>query len=655
MIKKLLLLSLLIVIGCSSPPDGPFKEYHEEYGKPTSVLKAEGTYKDGKLDGPYKSYGHGYGGRESDNLMFETTYKDGEEYGSIRYMSVSFRNSPYISLRSKQYKDENGLSTFELTLYHRNPNYIKEKSTIKSRTLPYDTHPTDLREDGISSVDGIDTFYDGLFKAYHDNGGLAFKITFKDGKEHGLSELYHENGQLEARTHYKNGIEDGLSETYHDNGELQLKLTYKDGKEEGPSNVYDSGGRLLVEKTYKDGIEQGPSRHYYIFSDISAEERFKRNYSGKFYKPGESFAHTELNYKNGKLHGPYKEYSIDSGLLILSINYKDGKLHGEFREEDERKNYQKFWTKNRILANYKDGELHGEYFWSGTIGSGSIAEKQGKHTTRGKGTYKDGKKEGYWEYRENMKESGWSGGEKEGTYKNDLKDGLWKEYSVEESFTQHGNTVYIKFDIEKTYKDGILHGSYKERYVAGSEKKDASYKNGKLHGPYKEYEFVSNGKKEGTYKNGIEDGHWKYYTTYMKQNGGLEKEINYKNGLRDGLYIQYETYTKGKFIETYKEGLLHGSAKYYYPGGKLSSEVTYVNGKQTGHYKKYYKNGKIEKEGTVKDGIVHGSFKKYYENGQLKSDGIYKNGLKDGVYKEYHENGTLRITATYKDDIRVQE
>ena len=103
MIKKLLPLLLLILIGCSSPEPEPInmetmlierngvyysKDTNQPYSGPVFslypdeefyLLFEEVTLKDGKPDGPYKSY------YENGQIQYEGTFKDGKPDGPYKF------------------------------------------------------------------------------------------------------------------------------------------------------------------------------------------------------------------------------------------------------------------------------------------------------------------------------------------------------------------------------------------------------------------------------------------------------------------------------------------------------------------------------------------------------------------------------------------
>ena len=109
-------------------------------------------------------------------------------------------------------------------------------------------------------------------------------------------------------------------------------------------------------------------------------------------------------------------------------------------------------------------ERKGIWYYKGTVFNGEIFTLYSDKTLKKKATYKDGKKEGVWEfYFENSliqttstkKVNGHLA--QKGSYKADKKDGVWVYYSS-------GGELAFK----RSYKDGKLDGAQK------------SYKNGKL-------------------------------------------------------------------------------------------------------------------------------------------------------------------------------
>ena len=104
----------------------------------------------------------------------------------------------------------------------------------------------------------------------------------------------------------------------------------------------------------------------------------------------------------------------------------------------------------------------------------------------------------------------------------------------------------------------------------------------------------------------------------------------------------------------FKNGVIEGSSKLYYPSGKLASVATFKNGKVEGIQKDYYENGKIKREISHKNGVVDGVSKLYYPNGKVQNESTHKKGVPDGVSKTYDENGKVIDQATFKDGQEVK-
>ena len=80
---------------------------------------------------------------------------------------------------------------------------------------------------------GADSQKVGPFDKYHENGKLALKATWKDGKWEGPFERYYENGRLESKGTYKDGKQDGIWVGFNRDGTPKnsfLTGTFNNGK-----------------------------------------------------------------------------------------------------------------------------------------------------------------------------------------------------------------------------------------------------------------------------------------------------------------------------------------------------------------------------------------------------------------------------------------
>ena len=70
----------------------------------------------------------------------------------------------------------------------------------------------------------------------------------------GMVEDFHDNGQLAMRGNFKDGKQDGLWMQFWNNGELQMKANFKDGK--GLAEFFDEEGNFVGTQEYENGVLQ---------------------------------------------------------------------------------------------------------------------------------------------------------------------------------------------------------------------------------------------------------------------------------------------------------------------------------------------------------------------------------------------------------------
>jgi len=173
-----------------------------------------------------------------------------------------------------------------------------------------------------------------------------------------------ESGHIEA---YYTALEEKIAELeYHENGKLARRTLYKDGKIHGenqPAEIeYFDDGRIKIIRWMKDGVlhnDSGPAEIYYYHNRQKARESWYRN--GNLHRDGG--AAVISYYKNGE---------------VKNIGwYKDGKLHREdgpaWREYYENGNIKsEEWHKNGIphrtdgpalLECYEDGKTKTEMWY----------------------------------------------------------------------------------------------------------------------------------------------------------------------------------------------------------------------------------------------------------------------------------------------------
>jgi len=444
---------------------------------------------------------------------------------------------------------------------------------------------------------------DSIWIFYNSTGDTTIKINYLLGKRNGYYYEYVTDrsrpefiGKIKSKELYVNNIKEGIGYYYYDDGKLSETVTYENDKKNGVSIEYAEDGRIITIKQYSKGfiVERQKINRY---NDNNEKEGiWLEFYEGiKIRK--------EASYKNGLLHGYYKEYN-QSGILILTLLYDNGILVEKVNEENK-----------------------------------EIRVKE-KHDDQG-----------------NIVESG--------PYIDDIPVGIHKTFDTNGNIM--GSKIYddqgLLLATGIIDKEGKREGGWKDLYRAGNLKAEGNYMNNKREGKWTFY--FPDGKIEqvGYFKNDQENGQWiRYYT-----NGNIFVEESYYNGKKDGYYTEYneegKIITQGDYLEGEKEGawlleindlkaegqfitgLRDGKWKYYYDDGTLLFEGVYIQGNPDGKHKYYYPDGNIKEEQYYSSGIPDKHWKRFDEEGNLVVTITYQGG------KEYRING-VRIDLP-DDDTKI--
>ena len=151
------------------------------------------------------------------------------------------------------------------------------------------------------------------------------------------------------------------------------------------------------------------------------------------------------------------------------------------------------------------------------------------------GSFKEGKREGYWEYfyesgvlRAKLDyENGMAVGLAEyfhsngqlssrGTLKNSMREGLWEGYDSSGVLSSKGD--YLQDNKE---------GAWEYFYDNGGLREKGSYQQGKKEGLWEYFNYEGHLTEKGAYKNGLKDGPW------QETEGDRKAGVNYKNGEKE--------------------------------------------------------------------------------------------------------------------------
>jgi uncharacterized protein len=257
-------------------------------------------------------------------------------------------------------------------------------------------------------------------------------------------------------------------------------------------------------------------------------------------------------------------------------------------------------------------------------------------------------------------------------YENGKKDGLSKEYDKEGNIVtliEYNNDFLITREkINRIDSKGLKQGSWKEFYPNGGIKCEKTYKDDMLNGYYKEYDnrgrlnltmLYDNG---SIVKNKVDDAPDIEIVNKHDDEGKLIFSGPFRNNIPVGIHREYGK--DGKVNNSYvyndnglmvsqgivdEAGNRNGKWKDLYPDGKTEAEGQYSDNRKTGIWKFYGKDGKMEQTGAYNNGRPDGIWKWYYENNNLLREEEYFQGKRDGTYTEYSNEGTIIAQGQYSD------
>jgi antitoxin component YwqK of YwqJK toxin-antitoxin module len=421
-------------------------------------------------------------------------------------------------------------------------------------------------------------------------------------------------------------------------------------------------------------LKDGYQVYKYPNGTVSGEGMIKNGNPDGFWK---SYYVTGVK----KAEGRRTNFLLDSiwvfydqaGDTLEKINYIVGKKNGWYYKYKKNPPYGTYlWSKELFAGDKKEGTAF-IYYPDGKIQQ-TIAYNGGKKEGLSKEFDKNGNIVTLLEYSKDFLVS------RERINKIDskgLKQGDWKE------FYQNG-----VLKSEKTYKDDMLHGYFKEYDTRGTLVLTMLYENGAIvksrvedepdieivnkhdsdgkliyNGPFRNKipvgthrEYGKDGKVTNSFTyndNGLllyegiiddagnRNGKWKEFFP----NGKVFAEGQYSDNRRSGVWKFYNSFDKLEQTGSYNNGRPDGLWKWYYDNGQILREEEYFQGQRDGLCTEYDINGEILSQGEYSDGEKNGDWK--FKSGDFTEQGKYIIGLKDGLWESYYPNGKLKFKGNF--------
>ncbi len=356
--------------------------------------------------------------------------------------------------------------------------------------------------------------------------------------------------------------------------------------------------------------------------------------------------------KNGKPEGFWKSYYVTgvkksegrrTNFLLDSIWV----FYDQAGDTTEKINYL-YGKKNGWYYKYKKDPSRGVYIWSKELFAAD--KKEGTAYTY----FPDGKIQQTF------------------TYNAGKKEGLSKEYDKDGNIItllEYNNDFLVSREkINRTDKNGLKQGDWKEFYPNGGIKSEKTYKDDLMHGYYKEYDIRGKLVLTMLYDNGaivkskVEDEPDIEIVNKHDQDGKLIYSGPYRNKIPVGVHREFGKDGKVTNAFIYNDnglllsegivdeaGNIMESGRISMPDGKVQAEGQYTDSRRSGQWKFYNTSGKVEQTGSYNNGRPDGLWNWYYENGSLLKEEEYFQGQRDGASTEYSSTGDIIAQGQYSD------
>ena len=486
-LRRIILFSLLATTGGLCFGQTEYKVFRYE----NDSVSSEGTLRDGKPDGYWKTY-YENGQLKSEgnrvNYLLEGLWIFYSEEGDTT-LAITYHNDLKNGSRKVYLSDEIQEDMFASDVrVEQSRRYDKRYHLLQVIPIKdgyehgispvYDTTGRLIEiityKKGFMNTREVLNRYDsqgrknGYWKAFYDNFELKWEQYYKHGLRDGYYKEYDEKGNLKKITKYVNDVEQIVeSETqplqmqheYYPNGRVKREASFRGGKREGTWREFDENGNVISSQIYQngrlvqsgvmdtDGTRRGEWVELYPDSTLRAKGLFingKRSGEWKFYYPGEVLEQVG-NYKNGLFDGTWTWY-YPNGKIQKQEDFMDGLPEGKYVEYDEA-------GKTIVTGSYfeglKSGKWHeqsggmvseGEYRNDRQVGEWVSYYANGKLAFKGtfKGGYPDGEHYYYYQNGRLREIQSYSGGIRNGVWKKFLETG---ELFFEEKYEQDKDEI----------------------------------------------------------------------------------------------------------------------------------------------------------------------------------------------------------------------
>ena len=187
--KKLILLSILLIIGCAATNIKGNRNDDKNL-----IIKTETLFNNAIIIESREYYMNG-------NVKEESTFRNGQiSLAKEYYEDGKLKNQSNIKDRTYIEYNENGSK--------------KEEGILDNVTLGF------LSMSALANLGALTVLVEmpegnGINKEYYENGTIKEEVSYGNGKLHGIFKEYYEDGSLKSEGNYNNGVMDGIVKEYY--------------------------------------------------------------------------------------------------------------------------------------------------------------------------------------------------------------------------------------------------------------------------------------------------------------------------------------------------------------------------------------------------------------------------------------------------------
>jgi antitoxin component YwqK of YwqJK toxin-antitoxin module len=160
--------------------------------------------------------------------------------------------------------------------------------------------------------------YNGIRRAYRQDGTLLAEVTYKDSIRDGLARNFYKNGKIQLEMTYVKGIRHGDAYTYYEDGDLYQVTPYVHGKRNGIQRKYYKGNVLMAEIPFENNEQvEGIKEYSKDGKLISREARVIFNLIDK--TDIENKFDLVIQLSDGSPHAKFSRIEKDNDGKILAV------------------------------------------------------------------------------------------------------------------------------------------------------------------------------------------------------------------------------------------------------------------------------------------------------------------------------------------------